>query len=587
MEKNEKYTWDLTKFCKDEKDFEQQFKKAEKLCKEFVCFEGKLKNKTELLKFLKLDEQLEDVLNSLYNYVMANSSVDVANAKFKGMRQRLDMLMSNFGVETAFVMPEILGLPDKFFDDVIADKVFADWKFKFMNLKKQKAHVLTKEQEQVVSVLDPASGSPYKIFQSCCYVDVSFGKILDSKGKEHELTRSNFSKLMQNKDEVLRKNALNRRYEIYDHHLNTLSTALVEQVQKNICYAKLYKYNSVLDRSFAGDNMDRSFYDNLIEKTLKLISLNKKYNNLVANFIKKQYKLKKLNEWDLSLPLGKKPKDVSFEELVDITKKSLKPLGEDFVAQVQRALDERWIDVMPAKNKESGAWCSDCYGKTPIIMLNFEGEIDDQFVHEVGHAIRFELCSKNNSRSGTGSTMFIEETFSTVNQTFFARYLIDNAKDKQEKIYYLTEYLSTLFHYVVGSVLDSVVEDKLYQMVANNEPINKDIILNYAKEQYSQTWNDEVKKRHLSVRTISMMHYYSLPYYVWQYACGQLNANFIVNRVEEKPSFVKKYFDFMKSGSTYPLDMLKLVDIDYNKNDVFDEFEKELNKRIQQLQELL
>ena len=333
--------------------------------------------------------------------------------------------------------------------------------------------------------------------------------------------------------------------------------------------------------------MDRSFYNNLTSKALELIGLNKKYNNLVAKLIKKQYNIKTLHEYDMSLPLGKKPKDVSFEEMVAITKKSLAPLGEGYLAEVQRSIDERWIDVLPQKNKDSGAWSADCYGKTPIVLLNFEGELDDTFAHEIGHAIRAEWAQKQNSRSGTGSSLFIEETYSTVNQTLFARYLIDNAKNKQEKIYYLSEYLHTLFSYVVNSVIDSVVEDEIYKKVSNNEPLNKDVILNFAKEQYKKTWNSEVKKRHTPVRTISMFHYYSVPYYVWQYACGQLNANFIVNRIEKDPTFVKKYFEFIKSGSRYPLDMLKIVDIDYSKDDVFNEFREEIEKRILQLQKLL
>ena len=587
MESKTKYVWDLSKLCKDDADFEKKFKQAQKLSQQFSKFEGKLGNKQALFEYLTLDDQFDDIIEPVYRYVMANLSTDVSNAHFKGFMQQLEAFDSNLGVQTAFVLPELLSLSDQFFDDVINDPKFLPWRFSFLNLKKQKQHVLTKEQEQVVSALGPTESSAYETFKSCCYADINFGTVLDSLGKQHELTRSNYSKIMQNPDQTLRKNAQQRYFDTYEKHLNTLTTTLVSQVQKNICYAKLYKYPSVLDRTLFANNMDRSFYDNLLSKTLKFVDLNKNFSNLVAKLIKKQYNLTKLMQYDLGLPLGKKPDDISFEQLVELTKKSLQPLGEDYQKLVQRAIDERWVDVMPSKNKESGAWCADCYGTTPIIMLNFEGEVDDQFVHEVGHGIRDLLCAQNNPRSGTGSAIFIEETYSTVNQTFFARYLIDNAKDKNEKIYFLVEYLSTLFSYVVGSTTDSVVEDRVYQMVENNEPINKDIVLNFAKQQYQKTWTDEVLDRFTPVRTISMMHYYSAPYYVWQYACGQLNANFIVNKIQQNPSFVKKYFEFIKAGSMYPLDMLKLVDIDYKKDDVFDEFEAELKLRLAQLEELL
>lgn len=581
------YSWDLTKFCEDENDFNKLFNQLEKLAQNIPTFEGKLNNKVELKKFFELEEELEKISEKLGIYSTCSLAVDQSNTKFIGLRQKLSDLGAKIGALSAFSTPEILGQTDEWFDQMIAEKSLLPWHFNLKQLKTQKAHVLTKEQEVVLSVLSPTFGSAHNIFNSCSVVDVDLGEVEDSLGKKHKLTRTNYSKLMQNVDEVLRHNALNRFYEVYGKYVNTLSSTLIAQAQSNVCLSKLYKYKSVLDESFAGDNIDRTFYDSLINGALKFTKQNQEYNNLIAQLIKKQYSIKNLTEYDLGLPVGKKPEDVSFEEMLEVTKKSLSILGPNYVNMVQNSINQRWVDVLPRKNKESGAWTLEYKYGTPVVMLNFEGELDDVFAHEIGHALRFVECAKNNFPSGVGSSIFIEETFSTVNQTLFARYLIDNAKTKEEKIYHLVEYLSTMFSYVVGASIDSLCEDEIYKRIENNLPISKDVILDFEKQQYEKILNTVVKKRHQTLRSITMPHYYFEAYYVWQYACGQLNANFIVNKIEQHKGFVEKYFEFMKAGSMYPLDMLKIVGIDYAKNDVFVEFEKEINKRLAQLKELL
>ena len=67
-----------------------------------------------------------------------------------------------------------------------------------------------------------------------------------------------------------------------------------------------------------------------------------------------------------------------------------------------------------------------------------------------------------------------------------------------------------------------------------------------------------------------------------------LNANFSANKILENPDeFVPKYLKFLSAGSMYPLDMLKIVDIDYDQSDVFNAMKTELLKRIEQLNNLL
>ena len=584
-----KYKWDTSQYCKDQAEFESRLEYIKQTYPKVESFKGKLNDKPKLLEYLKLSDELSDVIEKIANWVQCGLSIDVTDSTQQNNMQRLEILDSKIGQSQAFVMPEILGLPDEFFDDIIADPQFLPWKHTFKVLKTQKLHTLNAEQEKIVATLAPVGNSFSKIFESCMYSDVNLGEIFDSKGNTHKLTKTNYSNILQSPDRVLRKNALERYFSTYGNYLNTMAQNLIAQVQRNIILADLYKYDSVLVKSFSGDNISKEFYNNFIKNAMPLFKLNKEFNNIKAKAIKKQYNIEKLEEYDLGLPLGKKCKDISYEQGFEITKNAVSVLGEDYIQILNQALTQRWVDVYPDKHKNTGGFCTSAHNCHPLVLVNWENSLSDVYTisHELGHAVRAVYCDKHNYREGLQAPMFIEETFSTINQTLMYRYLIDNETDIDTKIYYLYEYLSTTFSYVVGSVQDSLCEDNIYSCVSKGLPIDTKSILKYADEVYAKTRNDEVKTAHAPIRSLTMIHYYSVPYYVWQYSCGVINANFIVNRIQKDKNFVQKFKQFASAGSMYPLDMLKLVDIDYSTDAPFKEIEEELTYRLNQLKELL
>lgn len=584
-----KYKWDLSKFCKDQDDFEEQYKQISQLYPKLADFKTKLGDKKFLKEYLVLADKLSIMVSKLAKWPHLLTEIDATNTIQQNNMKRMENLFSAIGQTESYVMPELLSLSDEFFDSVIGDKQFLEWHHTFMVLKKQKVHVLTDEQEKLLSLLSPIMANFRKIFTACTYSDIQFDDVLDKDGKPHKLTKSNYSMLMENEDRVLRKNAHEHFYKQYTIHLNTLAANLIAQVQKNVTMAKLYKYDSALQKTLVGDDMDVDFYKNFVARVEPLFELNKEYNNLKVELIKKQHKLDNIAEYDLGLPVGQKCDKIEFDEGVKTVRKALGVLGEDYLKIYDSAIVDRWIDVYPDKYKYSGGFCSGTYGITPVILMNWENQLQDLYTlaHELGHAIRQVYCDANNPKEAEEAPMFIEETYSTVNQTLLYRYLIDNEKDKDKKIYYLCEYLDVMFSYCVGSVQDSLCEDEIYNRVMQDQPIDKDIVLQYSNKVYGRTQADNVQERHVPTRMLAMFHLYTIPYYVWQYAFGILNANMIVNRIQQNSKFVEEYLNFVKAGAMYPLDMLKIVDIDYNTDAPFEEMKKELNFRIAQLKELL
>ena len=68
-------------------------------------------------------------------------------------------------------------------------------------------------------------------------------------------------------------------------------------------------------------------------------------------------------------------------------------------------------------------------------------------------------------------------------------------------------------------------------------------------------------------------HLFYTPFYVYKYATGLSIASYIVkNILNNTPKFKEKYIEFLKSGGRdYPLEVLKIIDIDLTDTKVFDE----------------
>ena len=63
------------------------------------------------------------------------------------------------------------------------------------------------------------------------------------------------------------------------------------------------------------------------------------------------------------------------------------PLGPEYQATIQRAFDNRWIDLFPNEGKVSGAYSNGgAYDVHPYMLINYNGQYADvsTLAHELG-----------------------------------------------------------------------------------------------------------------------------------------------------------------------------------------------------------
>ena len=265
-------------------------------------------------------------------------------------------------------------------------------------------------------------------------------------------------------------------------------------------------------------------------------------------------------------------------------------MGEDYVNTVKRAFSERWIDVYPTKDKRGGGYENNCYDETPIIMLNFVGVIDDVFtlIHELGHAMHsYKACLVQPFETHE-YTIFLAEIASTFNEVLLTKYFLDNAKNNQEKLFFLDKYINLFLGTVFRQMQYAEFEEFAHSLVANNLPISKEI-LNQKYYELNALYNpgvenDKIKQFHWSI----VPHFYS-SFYVYKYATGLISAVTLAsNVINNKPNALKKYYKFLEAGgSDYSTNILKHAGVDLTSEEPYKTAFSEFKKAVNQMEKLI
>ena len=104
---------------------------------------------------------------------------------------------------------------------------------------------------------------------------------------------------------------------------------------------------------------------------------------------------------------------------------------------LDKAFNEKWIDIYPNIGKTGGAYSSGSYTTNPYILLNYQGTLNDvsTLAHELGHSMHSYYSRHNNPYQTSEYKIFVAEVASTVNELLLAYYMLNNSKDDNEKLF--------------------------------------------------------------------------------------------------------------------------------------------------------
>lgn len=556
--------WDLTDIYLSINEWEDSYHQLEQMIQDIEGFNGHIHNAKDLLNYLRLDEKISTAYNLVYVYAMLSVDLDTRHSGSQSLLDRASQLGVKINAATSFFMPFLLSIKEDVLKSYIEKtEGLRYFEIDLMDSYRFKDHVLTKDQEEILSQLGEALSAPSKTYGMINNADIKFGEVTLETGEKTELTRGMYSKLIEDEDRDIRKEAYKAYYEPYLQLKNSIASTLSSSIKNNVTLSKLRKYPSALEKSLFHDKVPVDVYHNLIQTTKQHVDLLHRYNKIR----KEKLGLNELRQYDLSVNLVKDvKKDISYEEAYDTMLKALSPLGEEYLQILESFKEKRYVDVRETPGKRSGAYNLGVYGVHPFVLLNHHDDLDSLFTlaHEMGHAMHSYFSHLHQPRISAYYTIFVAEVASTVNEVLLIQYLLKEATDSDTKKHLTNHFIDKFKGTFFTQVMFAEFEKITHEMAEKGSPLNSEAF-NEVYEKLFREYNGDVLEFDEEVKYgwSRIPHFYR-PFYVYKYATGFASAIHIAGKLLDGDSEMQKsYSEFLKSGSSdYPLELLKKTGVD-------------------------
>jgi len=576
-----KYKWDIEAMYPDEEQWNADYKTVEEKAREFASFSGRLGESPQvLLQALREKDGILRLLEKVYTYARMKKDEDNRVNKYQAMSDKASTLMAKAFSYLSFFTPELLEIPEeKLAEFIREEKGLQLYEHAINDVLREKAHVLSKAEENLLAQFSEIAGATNDIFSMINNADIKFGTIVDEDGDEVELTHGRYIGFMESHDRRVRKEAYEHMYKAFEALKNTLATTYNYNTKTDVITARVRKYGSSLEAALSGDNIPIEVYDNLIDTVNSRLSALHRY----VEVRRRALSLDKVHMYDMYVPLVEMPKEeIPFGKALDMMREGLAPLGDDYLSKMNVGIGSRWIDVYENAGKTSGAYSFGCYDSMPYILLNYNGKLKDVFtvVHEMGHSMHSYYTRQTQPFVYGGHSIFTAEVASTVNEALLMDHLLKNSKDPNEKKYllnlYIEEFRTTLFRQTMFAEFEKLT----HEAVESGEVLTAEWLCEEYGKLNRKYYGDQVAYDSLITMEWARIPHFYRAFYVYKYATGFSAAAAISSKILNEGAAARDaYIEFLKSGeSDYPIELLKIAGVDMSKPEpivkAMDTFEK-------------
>ena len=570
---DDKYKWDLSQIYSSLEEWNKDFEYVKANGDKYLEFKGKLNNADNILKYFKFDEEFSKKADSLYMYAALKFDEDTSNSKYQELKGKIEKVLTDLSAKTSFVIPELLKLSKDDFDKFMIEKdELKMYDYEFRNILRMKKHILSDKEEELLASLGKSLNNSEDTASYLRNSDMKFGIIKDSLGNDVELSNTNFSKYIMDSNRDVRKSAFETLYKEYENLKNTFASSYAGKVNTDNVLALRRGFKDAREAALFGSNIDSKVYDNLIKVIHDNLSIMDDYYALK----KEVMGLDEVHIYDIySSLVPESDKTYTFEEAKKIVLAALSILGDDYISNLNKAFDEKWIDVMPSKGKKGGAYSWGSYTTNPYLLLNFNDKFTDisTLAHELGHSMHSYYSNKNNPYIYHQYKIFVAEVASQVNELILARYLIDHTSDKNEKL----AILDSLMELFKGSIVRQTMFAEFEYLTHKKEEEGTILTSEFLSSEYYKLYSlysghNMISDKEIRYEWEKIPHFY-YDFYVYQYATGLAAANYIASKIMKgDKEALNNYLKFLTlGGSMDPIDELKVAGVDMNNPKVIEE----------------
>lgn len=579
--------WDLQPLVKDDLQFEQFFNQVKQGIEQLKEWKGKLTPEDAFL-CLEANSKTSRLFERIYMYAFLKLDKDTSLEESQHKAEVIKMLSVEYFQASSFINVELAAFSEQELKSMRSNPKYINFDRMILQIIRNKKHILSMEEESILASMQSFSIEFKNIFSMFNNADIKFEDVEDEKGNIVKMSHGNYSELLQNACQRVRKDAFNSNYAAFESMINTLAANYSGNVKKNCMQAKVRNYQSALHKALYTEVVDTKVYDNLISN----VRGNLPYLHKFMQLRKQALNLAEYHMYDMYVPISKEVKlNLEYDEAYALVKKALAPLGKDYCDVIERAYSERWIDVEETKHKRSGAYSWSGYDTHPYVLLNYKKTPHNVFTiaHEMGHAMHSYYSNASQCYEKAGYEIFLAEIASTVNEVLLLKYLLKNATGEDKKFllsYYLDMFRTTVFRQTQFAEFEKFA----HQSIEEGTPITKDGLNKFYYQLNKEYYGDTpIYDEYIKYEWARIPHFYTA-FYVYKYATGLISAVSIARELlaDSTGAKGKQYREFLSAGGSLdPLDILKIVDIDLMGNEVFQAAFAEFQEALCQLEEEL
>jgi oligoendopeptidase F len=569
----DRFKWNLQHIFPDWAAWDAAYAELDAKISAFADLQGTLAGGGEgLLAALKLRDDIGQLEYKVWYFASLWYDQDQRDNQINAKRQRVQILFAKAAQAAAWFDPELLAIPIQSVQAWMgASPALAVYRFAIEDLYRQQEHVLDDKGEHLLSLSSRFSTSPNDAYAALSTADVKYPKVRLPSGPEVQLTYGQYRAILAtNRSQTDRAAVFQEFHKLYEASANTYASLYNGVLQRDLFHSQARGYASTLDAALHGNNIPTAVVENLIATTKTGVAPLQRYHRLRRHALK----LDTYHSYDTSIPLVDFDRKYPYDAVLEWLPTSVATLGADYQRRMREILGGQCIDVYENPGKRSGAYSAPVYGAQPYMLLNYNDTLDAAFTlaHEMGHSMHTVLSHANQPFVYAGYTIFVAEVPSTLSEALFLNYMLAHTSDEHERVVLLTHAIDGIVSTFFTQVMFADYELQAHRLAEEGKPVTADVLgeiyFGLLKAYHGDALDYDEASRFTWAR---IPHFYSTPYYVYQYATCFASSAQIMKEISSgaeasRSAAVDRYLGLLRSGgSDHPMTLLQRAGVDLSK----------------------
>jgi oligoendopeptidase F len=586
----DRFKWNLNHIFPDWEAWQRAYDELDRKIDAYAALQGTLaRGAGELLAAMQLSDDIGQLTYKVWYYASLRHDEDQRDNQVNARRQQVQILFAKASQASAWFNPELLKIPLTTVQAwMAAGPALAVYRFAIEDLYRQQEHVLDDKGEHLLSLSSRFSSTPNDAYAALSTADVKHPTVKLPSGPEVTLTYGQYRAILAtDRQQADRAAAYTAYHQLFATNVNTYASLYNAVLQRDWFHAQARGYKTTLEAALHGNNIPPDVVTNLIQTTKAGTEPLRRYHRLRRRVLG----LESYHNYDATIPLVEVDEKYPYENVLEWLPASVDPLGEAYRTQLREVLFGDWIDVYENPGKRSGAYSAPVYGVHPYMLLNYNDTLDAVFTlaHEMGHSMHTLLSNAHQPFVYSAYTIFVAEVPSTLSEMLFLDFMLGRARDDRERIVLLQHAIDGIVGTFYTQVMFADYELQAHQLVEQGRPVTADALSEIYFGLLKAYHGDAIDYDDLArVTWARIPHFYSTPYYVYQYATcfassAQLVKQLTSGTPEERRDAIDRYLTLLRAGgSDHPMPLLQRAGVDLSRPEpvraVVDQLEELVNR---------